>query len=360
VVDPEIEPGSSIEAIGRRVAQTILDALSAPISLAEALVSTRASIGVALGSPELTGADLLRQADTAMYAAKEAESPIVVYAEDLDRGRAERLTLLADLHLALERDELELHYQPQLDLHTDQVVSVEALVRWRHPARGQIGPDEFIPLAESSGMIEELTHQVLRKALRQVRAWRDAGIDLVVAVNLSAYNVNNVNLVEDVAAALAEAGLPADRLVLEITESSVMGDPGRTVPILQRLSDIGITLSLDDFGTGYSSLSYLQKLPVREVKIDKSFVMGLTEDDGQAHASSVLVRSILTLASNLGLRVVAEGIENVEVMELLRGLGCDLAQGYYIARPLPAPEIPLLLARLASGRHLSAIADVVA
>ncbi len=161
-------------------------------------------------------------------------------------------------------------------------------------------------------------------------------------MNLSAQNVNNMNLAENVAAALAEAGLPADRLVMEITESSVMGDPRRTVPILQRLADIGVALSLDDFGTGYSSLAYLQRLPVREVKIDKSFVMGLT-GGCQEHASSVLVRSILTLGGNLNLRVVAEGVENEAVLELLRRLGCDVVQGYHVARPQPAEETSRLV-----------------
>jgi EAL domain-containing protein (putative c-di-GMP-specific phosphodiesterase class I) len=230
------------------------------------------------------------------------------------------------------------YYQPQMDLRTGAVTSVEALVRWRHPERGLLGPEEFVHLAESSGLIGELTRQVLRQAVRQCRLWSDDGLELSMAVNLSANSVHDDGLVDDVVAVLAENGLPADRLVMEITESSVMGDPRRTVPVLQRLADIGVTLSLDDFGTGYSSLAYLQNLPVREVKIDKSFVMGLT-GGGEAHASSVLVRSILSLGGNLGLRVVAEGVENADVLELLRRLGCDLAQGYHIAQPLSAAEI---------------------
>jgi EAL domain-containing protein (putative c-di-GMP-specific phosphodiesterase class I) len=321
-----------------------LNALISPIALPGAVVSTRASVGIALGTGSLKGADLLRHADTAMYAAKAGERPVVVYTAELDRGRAERLSLLADLAVAIEREELELRYQPQLDLHTGEITSVEALVRWRHPEYGLMNPDEFIPLAESSGLIEELTGQVLRQALLQCRAWRDEGLDLAVAVNFSARNVNNANLVENVAAALAEVGLPADRLIMEITESSVMGDPDRTVPILQRLADIGVALSLDDFGTGYSSLAYLQRLPVREVKIDKSFVMGLT-GGAEEHASSVLVRSILTLGGNLNLRVVAEGVEDGEVLELLRRLGCDLVQGYYVARPLAAAELGCLISK---------------
>ena len=340
---------ATTESQGLGVADAVLTALLSPIDLPEAVLSTRASIGIAFGSPGCTGADLLRHADTAMYAAKAGESPVVAYTEELDHGRAERLTMLADLALALERDEFELRYQPQLDLHSEGVRSVEALVRWRHPERGLLTPDEFVPLAESSGLIGELTHHVLRQALRQCRRWRDEGLDLTIAVNLSAYSVNNAKLAEDVALILAEVGLSADRLVMEITESCVMGDPRRTVPILQRLADIGVTLSLDDFGTGYSSLAYLQKLPVREVKIDKSFVMGLT--GGQAHASSVLVRSILTLGGNLALRVVAEGVEDDQALELLRELGCDVVQGYYIAHPLPAAEISAFVDRYRPSRH---------
>jgi len=341
-----------------RTAKTILNELTSPVALTDAVVSTQASIGIALACSGMTGADLLRRADTAMYAAKAGDDPIVVHSQDLDRGRAERLTLLADLALALEHGQLELCYQPQLDLGTNEVASVEALVRWRHPRRGLLGPGAFIPLAESGGLIEELTRQVLQQALRQCRRWRDAGLDLAVAVNLSAHSVNDADLAENVAAALAAAGLPADRLIMEITESSVMGDPSRTVPILQRLADIGVTLSLDDFGTGYSSLAYLQKLPVREVKIDRSFITGLKGTD-EALASAVLIRSILTIGANLGLRVVAEGVEDTHALEFLRGLGCDLAQGYFIARPLPAEEVGDLvtgrLRRIAQDSALEAL-----
>ena len=179
---------------------------------------------------------------------------------------------------------------------------------------------------------------VLAKALRQCRAWQDAGLDLLVAVNLSARNVLNPALPDQVAAALVAAGLPAQKLILEITESSVMGDPERTVPTLERLAAIGVTLSLDDFGTGYSSLSYLQRLPVRELKIDKSFIMGLTRA-ADKHASEILVRAIISLGSSLGLRIVAEGVENADVLEKLRDLGCDIIQGYHIGRPVPAHEL---------------------
>ena len=326
-------PGSAVAA-AERVAQTLRGAVDLP----DATVSTQASIGVAVAGAGQTDADVLRHADTAMYAAKASGAGITLYSADLDAGRAERLALLADLALALERDELELHYQPKLDLAFNLVTGVEALVRWTHPALGPLAPDVFIPLAESTGLIEQLTDAVLTKALRQCRAWQDDGLDLSIAVNLSARNVLNPSLPDKVAAALVAAGLPAQKLILEITESSIMGDPERTVPTLERLDAIGVTLSLDDFGTGYSSLSYLQRLPVREVKIDRSFVMGLTRDN-EKHASGILVRSIIGLGASFGLRIVAEGVENSEVLTQLRELGCDIAQGFHIGRPMPASEL---------------------
>ena len=320
------------------VAERVALALRAPVDLPDGTVSTEASIGVSLAESEQTHADILRHADTAMYAAKTTGTTVTVYTPALDAGRAQRLALLADLSVALQRDELELHYQPKLDLAFGLVTSVEALVRWTHPTLGPLPPDDFIPLAESTGLIDQLTESVLAKALRQCRAWQDAGLDLLVAVNLSARNVLNPALPDEVAAALVAAGLPAQKLILEITESSVMGDPERTVPTLERLAAIGVTLSLDDFGTGYSSLSYLQRLPVRELKIDKSFIMGLTRD-ADKHASEILVRAIISLGSSLGLRIVAEGVENADVLEKLRDLGCDIIQGYHIGRPVPAHEL---------------------
>jgi diguanylate cyclase (GGDEF)-like protein len=330
-------------------AELIASSLSAPVALPELTLTTSVSIGVAIAIEADTHADLLRHADTAMYAAKGAGTAITVYTPDLDAGRGERLAMVADLHLALERDELELYYQPKLDLAFNAVTSVEALARWTHPVLGAIPPDVFIPLAESTGLIEQLTHLLLAKALRQCRAWQNDGLDLTVAVNLSARNVMNTDLPDQVAVALVEAGLPAQKLILEITESSIMGDLDRTVPTLERLSDIGVTLSLDDFGTGYSSLSYLQRLPVRELKIDRSFVVGLAEETGSS-SSEALIKSIISLGSSLGLRIVAEGVETAPVLEQLRRLGCDIIQGYYIGRPVPADDLIDSLTR--SGMHL--------
>ena len=326
------------EAAAVVVAQRIAVALSTPIELADVTVSTEASVGVAVASPGQTHADLLRHADTAMYAAKAAGHHLAVFTPELDKGRADRLALLADLHLALDRDELELHYQPKLDLALGEVTSVEALVRWTHPTLGPLSPAVFVPLAESTGLIEHLTQTVLDKALRQCRVWQEAGLDLVVAVNLSARNVNNAELPNQVAGALTAAGLQAHRLILEITESSVMADADRTVPTLERLVALGVTLSLDDFGTGYSSLSYLQRLPVRELKIDRSFILGLSQVPTD-RASELLVRSIIGMAQGLGLRVVAEGVESLEVLERLREMGCDIIQGYYVGRPTQGERI---------------------
>ncbi|GAA4985575.1 putative bifunctional diguanylate cyclase/phosphodiesterase [Kineococcus glutinatus] len=326
------------EADARAVAARVERALRSPVDLAGVTVSTGASIGIAVAAPGQRHTEVLRHADTAMYAGKNAGTSVMVYTPSLDRGRAERLALLADLHVALEQDELQLRYQPKLDLSRGAVTSVEALVRWAHPALGPLTPDAFVPLAESTGLIEQLTRVVLSQALQQCRAWQDAGLDLAVAVNLSARNVNDVTLPEHVAGAVVEAGLPAHKLILEITESSVMGDPERTVPVLERLAAIGVTLSLDDFGTGHSSLSYLQRLPVRELKIDRSFVRGLSLPR-EAQASAILVRSIIGLARSLDLRIVAEGVESAETLDQLRDYGCDVIQGYYVGRPLRAEDI---------------------
>ncbi len=326
------------------VASGIIEALRSPVDLPDVTVSTGASIGVAVDGGGQSYTDLLRHADTAMYAAKDAGVPVVVYTERLDHGRAERLELLADLRSALDRDEIDVHFQPKLDLADGIVSSVEALVRWTHPTLGPVAPAGFIPLAESTGLIDLLTQVVLAKALRQCRQWRDAGYDLAVAVNLSARNVNDPNLPQQVTAALEMAGVPANRLILEITESSVMGAPDRTVPTLEELASLGVTLSLDDFGTGYSSLSYLQRLPVRELKIDQGFVLGLSRAL-DARTSGVLIASIVGLGHSLDLRIVAEGVETAELLEQMRTLGCDIIQGFYIARPVPAARVPEVVHR---------------
>jgi len=327
------------------LAERIAERLAQPVQFDEAMLTPEASIGVAVTTRDNPQSDLLRQADTAMYEAKGNDFRVAVYGPEMDSGRIERLALLADLRLALitHPEQFVLQYQPKADVHSGSVTSVEALVRWHHPTLGVVPPDRFIPLAESTGLIENLTPLVLDAALRECAGWTAEGIAISVAVNLSARNISDENLPGRVAQALATAGVSADQLILEITESSVMGDPAQTLPVLHQLHDLGICLSLDDFGTGYSSLSYLQRLPVGEVKIDRSFVLGLAGDN-RAN-SRALIRSIAGLGANLGLRIVAEGVEDQPTLDELRSLGCDIVQGYYISRPLGATDLRTWLAR---------------
>ncbi len=317
-------------------------ALAVPVRFGEALLVPECSIGVAVGD-QLPVGTLLRCADTAMYAAKQAQSGVAVYDVEMDRGRAERLALLADLRLALDRhpEQFVAYYQPKFHLRTRRLVGAEALVRWLHPELGTILPDRFIPLAETSGLVERLTEHMLLQALEECARWQRAGHDLSVAVNVSPRTVRDTDLPAHIDELLRDFGLPADRLILEITESSVMADPERAVPILHELVERGIVLSLDDFGTGYSSLSYLQQLPVHELKIDRSFVSRLGGAD--APDARTLVSSIIALGRNLGLRVVAEGIETEGQYAELLELGCHVGQGYLMSRPLPPAALRELL-----------------
>ncbi|HEU5271206.1 MAG TPA: GGDEF domain-containing protein [Jatrophihabitans sp.] len=318
--------------------------LAEPIRFAEATLSADCSIGIAVSDCD-GKADLVRQADTAMYEAKGNGQRLAAYGAHMDQGRIERLALLADLRAALTTnpEQLIMHYQPKLDLHTGSIEGVEALVRWNHPTLGVISPDRFIPLAESTGLIEQLTPLVLDLALTQCRDATVGAKPLCVAVNLSARNVSDSELPNRIAAVLAKTGTPPDQLVLEITESSVMGDPEQTLPVLHRLRELGVCLSLDDFGTGYSSLSYLQRLPVSEVKIDRSFVTGLGGEDPVS--TRALISTIIGLGDALGLRIVAEGIEDQVTLNQLRDMGCDVAQGYFIARPMAHQQLSQWLAQ---------------
>jgi diguanylate cyclase (GGDEF)-like protein len=319
------------------VAHQILAALERPFSVGEMKLEISGSIGVALAPVDgETSTALLQRADVAMYAAKENRSGWELYAKEHDRYSPRRLSLAADLRHAVERGELALHYQPKCELQTGRVSGVEALLRWNHPEYGLIPPDEFIPLAEHTGLIRPLTSWVLDEAVRQASTWSDRGMRLSVAVNLSVRSLMDGALPDEVAHALERASLDANSLILEITESTIMADPNRAISILRRLSDFGVSLAIDDFGTGYSSLAYLKRLPVNEVKVDRSFVMNMATDQDDA----VIVRSTVDLARNLGLRVVAEGVEDAASYDHLRVLGCDAVQGYYLARPMPALQVP--------------------
>jgi EAL domain-containing protein (putative c-di-GMP-specific phosphodiesterase class I) len=263
----------------------------------------------------------------------------------LDRHSPRRLALAGALRSAIHNGEITLYYQPKADVRTGTVVGVEALARWDHPTLGLVGPAEFVPIAEQTGLVTPLTTFVLDAALCQLRAWRDAGLDLSVAVNLSARSFLDTQLAVEIPRMLQRWGVDAKRLELEITESMLMADPARAEATLERLSQIGLTLSVDDFGTGYSSLANLKRLPVDVIKIDKSFVMEMAVDASDA----AIVRSTIDLAHNLGLRVVAEGVESEGAWRRLEALGCDFAQGYHLARPLPPDAVTRLIIERASG-----------
>jgi EAL domain-containing protein (putative c-di-GMP-specific phosphodiesterase class I) len=260
----------------------------------------------------------------------------MLYAPALDTSSPLRVTLVGELRTALtETDQLVVHYQPKADVVTGEVVGVEALVRWQHPTAGMVGPDVFVPVAERSGLIRPLTTVVLRHALDAIVSLRDAGYPLGVAVNLSPRSLLDLEIVEEVAHLLGVQQLPPETLTLEITESSVMSDPDRSIQVLHQLRKLGVRLAVDDFGTGYSSLSYLRQLPVQEVKIDRSFVQHMVTEPDDA----TIVRSIIDLGANLDLAAVAEGVEDQETWTALAEMGCAQLQGYHLSRPLPLDKL---------------------
>jgi len=315
------------------VAARVVAALDAPIWTGEVAIDIEASVGVALGPRDGTdAATLVQRADVAMYLAKDGQGGVAFYDADLDRYSPQRLTLLGGLKHAIERGELALHYQPKVELATGRVAGVEALVRWQHPTLGLVLPEEFIPFAEHTALITPLTEWVLRTAIEQCRRWQEQGLDIPVAVNVSTRSLLNVDFPFDVATLLRSAGLDARMLELEVTETAIMTEPNRARLVLDALVDQGIRVAIDDFGTGYSSLAYLKDLPVHEVKIDRSFVAGMTTDPSNA----VIVHSVVSLGRNLGLRVTAEGVEDDETMAGLAEAGCDDAQGYLWTKPLAA------------------------
>jgi diguanylate cyclase (GGDEF)-like protein len=298
------------------------------------------SIGVASYPKHGDDVDtLLRHADVAMYLAKEARSGTATYDPEQDTNDAARLSLAGELRRAIEETQLVLHFQPKAEVASGSIVGVEALVRWQHPERGFIPPDAFIPIAERTGLIKPLTRHVVAAALRQCGEWRAAGLDLHVAVNLTIPDLLDLELPDLIDAELEKSGVRPDQLELEITETTILADPFRVRQVLSRLNEMGLRLAIDDFGTGYSSLAYLRRLPVQTIKIDRSFVMDMCENASDA----TIVRSTIDLARNLGLDVVAEGVESQEAWDILRAQGCTLAQGYLISRPLPADELAPLL-----------------
>ena len=318
------------------VLERVREAVEAPIVFHDIPLAMSASMGVA-AFPE-HGADveaLLRSADVAMYAAKRSDLPFAVYDAAQSHSDPSRLTLVAELRRALQRRELVVHYQPKAGLVSGTVDSVEALVRWNHPDRGLVFPDAFIPLAQETGLIRPLTQYVLEEAIRQCRAWQSEGIVLSVSVNLSARNLLDVEFPDQVECLLTQFGLDPAMLELEITETTMVSDGPRTIVALDRLSELGVRISIDDFGTAYSSFSYLRRLPISEIKIDRSFVTNMDTSE----ADAAIVRTTIDLGRNLGLRVVAEGVESEAVWLQLRRLGCTSAQGYYLTKPVPADDL---------------------
>jgi diguanylate cyclase (GGDEF)-like protein len=328
VADPE-----EAQATAGRLAT----ALERPFDVEGLQLALQASTGIALAPRHARdGSELLQRADVAMYVAKRQGTGSSVYDQELDLHSPDRLLLLADLKEGLAAGELSLAYQPCYDLQlTGRCRAVEALVRWHSPKRGFVSPAEFVPLCERSGLVRDLTAYVLDEALRQLREWEDAGTTVNVAVNLSASNLAEEDLPELVAGLLARHRIPADRVVLEITESAVIPDPVRAARVLGRLVDLGLDIAIDDFGTGWSSMSRLLELPLSALKVDRSFVADLPRGAGAA-----VVSATTTLAHDLGLFVVAEGIETQEQLEHAVRLGCDVGQGYLLARPLPPAEVP--------------------
>ena len=314
------------------VARKLLLALMAPFTVEGVALDIEASIGVVLSGEH--GDDpttLLQRADIAMYAAKAQNLGVCVYDAELNGHSPTKLALLGELRRALELDQLLLHYQPKVSISTGEVVGAEALVRWQHPDRGLVFPDAFIPVAEHTGLIKPLTTYVLNAALTQAKTWLDAGQPLMVSVNLSARNLLDEGLPKEVAGLLEATGVPAELLELEVTESAIMTEPARAQRLLEALAALGVRLSIDDFGAGYTSLGQLKHLPVTELKIDKSFVMTMTEDT----SNSLIVHSVVDLGHNLGLTIVAEGVESAAALAVLGDYDCDIAQGYHLSRPIP-------------------------
>ena len=324
-----------------RSAGKILKALESPFIVEGMQLDIDVSIGIALYPVHGVSAEsLFQRADVAMYAAKKkGGASFIVYTPEQDQHSPRHLGLMGELRDAIKDNQLVLYHQPKVDLKTGQIIGMEALVRWQHPELEMLLPREFVLLAERAGLIRPFTGWVLGNALRQCHAWNQAGLNVSIAVNLSRRNLQDPTLPDQVVQSLQTSGVEPTDLILEITESAVMTDLERAIKILTRLGKAGVRFSIDDFGTGYSSLANLQKLPVHEIKIDRTFVRNMLLN----HNDEVIVRTIIEMSHALAFKVVAEGVEKKEVLDRLATLGCDVAQGYYISYPLPAAEMTNLL-----------------
>jgi diguanylate cyclase len=352
-----LEPGSMVARLGgdefaillphasadqaSRAAHGLLRSLERPFLSGDHALEITASIGIATYPDHGQAAEtLLQRADVAMYVAKRSGGAWAIYRQEDDPYDVRRIALRADLWRAIDREEILLYYQPQVALATGEVVGLEALSRWKHADRGWIPPTEFIPVAERMGLIKLLTAYIVKMVATQILDWQKAGIDIPVAINVSMRNLLDPLFPDMVEGTVAATGVDASRIKLEITESAVMAEPAHVLQTMHRLRSAGIRFSIDDFGTGYSSLSYLQRLPVEEIKIDRSFVGQLTVHEG----SAAIVRATIELGIGLGLEVVAEGVEDAATWTFLNRIGCSTAQGYFMSRPLPAGEVEAWLA----------------
>ncbi len=323
-------------AASQELAHSLLGALEAPVRVGDLELLVRASAGVAVAPQHgIDASSLMKNVDIALYRAKVDRDRTTTYSPEFDVNSVERLQLLADLRTAIDTGQLAVVYQPQVGLADRRMVSVEALLRWQHPTRGDVPPESFIPLAENSGLIARLTAYVLDTALAQLALWRAGGFHLRLAVNLSARHLSDLALPRQVSEALRRHDVPADALVLEVTETGILSDPARVDVVIATLRLLGVAVSVDDYGTGHASLSYLKRLEVDELKIDKSFV----SDMGREGHDFIIVRSTIALALDLGLRVIAEGIEDEETARTVQDLGCAIGQGFHLGRPTDPEHI---------------------
>ncbi|GAA0716471.1 bifunctional diguanylate cyclase/phosphodiesterase [Dactylosporangium roseum] len=316
--------------IGQSTAARLAEAFTAPFLVGDISIDLEISVGAATAQPGQDTATLLQQADIAVHTAKQQRCGFSHFAAGHAPDTAARLTLLGDLRRALDADEITLYYQPKIDTRSGALAGVEALARWQHPSKGPISPAQFIPVLEATSLIHRFTDQALTLALRQTSAWLDAGYRIPVAVNISTRSLLDSAFPDRIAALLHRTGVPGDLLCIEVTEHAMMSDPDTATTVLHRIRELGVRSSIDDYGTGYSSMAYLKALPVDELKIDQSFVKDMTRD----HSNLALVRSAIDLGHNLGLTVVAEGVEDAATLAALHAIGCDLAQGYHLARPM--------------------------
>ncbi len=334
-----------VRALGAEGAQATAVALQyvliEPFELDKLTLDVGAAVGIALYPDHAADAEtMMQRVDVATYTAKTNPRSIQLYRQSMDSRSLHRLGLVSELRRAIDDGSLTVHYQPRVALADRELVGVECLVRWEHPEHGLVSPDDFIPVAEHTGLVGALTTRVLRTALEQCKKWNDAGRPIGVSVNLSTRSLLDSEFPEELERMLEELGLPPELLTLEITESGMVGDADRPLPTLRRLHALGVRLAVDDFGTGYSSLAYLRKLPVHEVKIDKSFVLGMATDSDDL----AIVRAIVDLGRHLGLSIVAEGVESEMTLRLLEDMGCDIAQGFLFSRPLPEERLEAWMA----------------